>query len=124
MTIPKYSSPIATRVVIDCKRRISLPRCLQIPAPFILFEASGGAEPWLGICEAGALSEVSKHGEGIQALALYRSQRQVLPATLCQRDGFAPGAALRLVTVGSWVEVWPEKQWLELFQLDLYCTPD
>ena len=121
MTIPKYSAPITAKVAIDRRRRISLPLCLQISAPFILFEASGGAEPWLGICEAGALAEVSKHGEGVQVLAQYWSQRPALPATLCQRSGFAPGAALWLVTVGSWVEVWPEKQWLELFQRDLCC---
>lgn len=124
MIVTKYPAPIATKVAIDRRRRISLPRWLQISAPFILFEASGGAEPWLGICEAGALAEVSKHGKGIQVLALYRSQRPALPATLCQRNGFAPGAALWLVTVGSWVEVWPEKQWLELFQRDLCCPPD
>jgi hypothetical protein len=124
MIVPKYSAPIATKVAIDRRRLIRLPRCLQISAPFILFEASGGAEPWLGICEAGALAEVSKHGEGIQALALYRSQRPALPAMVCQMRGFAPGAALWLVTVGSWVEVWPEMRWLELFLRDLCCPPD
>lgn len=124
MIVPKYSAPIATKVAIDRRRCIRLPRCLQISAPFILFEASGGAEPWLGICEAGALVEVNKHSEGIQVLALYRSQRPALPAMVCQRNGFAPGAALWLVTVGSWVEVWPEMRWLKLFQRDLCCPPD
>jgi len=121
MIVPKYSAPITAKVAIDRRRRISLPRSLQISAPFILFEVSGGSETWLGICEAGALAEVSKHGEGIQALALYQSQRPALPAIICKRNGFAPGGALLLVTVGSWVEVWPEKQWLELFQRDLCC---
>lgn len=124
MIVPKYSAPIATKVAIDRRRRIRLPRCLQISAPFILFEASGGAEPWLGICEVGALPEVSKLGEVIQVLAQYRSQRPALPATLCQRGGFAHGAALWLVTVGSWVEIWPEMRWLELFQRDLCYPPD
>lgn len=124
MIIPKYSAPITAKVAIDRRRRISLPLCLQISAPFILFEASGGAEPWLGICEAGALAEVSKHGEGIQILAQYWSKRPALPATLGQMSGFAPGAALWLVTVGSWVEVWPEMRWLELFRRDLCCPPD
>lgn len=124
MIVPKYSAPIATKVAIDRRRRIRLPRCLQISAPFILFETSGGAESWLGICEAGALAEVNKHSEGIQVLALYRSQRPALPAMVSQRNGFAPGAALWLVTVGSWVEVWPEMRWLELFQRDLCCPPD
>ena len=50
--------------------------------------------------------------------------RAALPATLCQRDGFAHGAALWLVTVSSWVEVWPEMRWLELFRSDLCCPPD
>ena len=121
MIVRKYSAPITAKVAIDRRRRISLPRWLQISAPFIWFEASGGAEPWVGICEAGALAEVNKHVEGVQVLAQYWSQRPALPATLCQRSGFAPGAALWLVTVGSWVEVWPEKQWLELFQRDLCC---
>ena len=89
-----------------------------------MFEASGGAESWLGICEAGALAEVNKHSEGIQVLALYRSQRPALPAMVSQRNGFAPGAALWLVTVGSWVEVWPEMRWLELFRRDLCFPPD
>jgi len=102
---------LAAKVAIDSRRRISMPCCLQISAPFILFEVSGGAEPWLGICEAEALAEVGKHGKGIAVLALYRSQRPTLPATLCQRNGFAPGTALWLVTVGSWVEVWPEMRW-------------
>ncbi len=124
MIVPKYSAPITAKVAIDRRRRISLPLCLQISAPFILFEASGGAEPWLGICEAGSLAEVSKHGEGIQILAQYWSQRPALPAMLGQRSGFAPGAALWLVTVGSWVEVWPEMRWLELFRRDLCCPPD
>ena len=124
MIVPKYSAPITAKVAIDCRRRISLPHCLQISAPFILFEVSGGAEPWLGICEARALAEVSKHAEAIEVLALYRSQRPALPAMVCQRNGFAPGAALWLVTVGSWVEVWPEMQWLELLQRDLCCPPD
>ena len=124
MIVPKYSAPITAKVAIDRRRRISLPLCLQISAPFILFEASGGAETWLGICEAGALAEVSKHGEGIQILAQYRSKRPALPATLGQRSGFSPGAALWLVTVGSWVEVWPEMRWLELFRRDLCCPPD
>ena len=123
MIVPKYSAPITAKVAIDRRRRIRLPRFLQISAPFILFEASGGAEPWLGICEVGALAEVSKHGEGIQVLALYRSQRPALPAMVSQRNGFAPGAALWLVTVGSWVEVWPEMRWLELLQRDLCCPP-
>lgn len=124
MIVPKYSAPITAKVAIDRRRRIRLPRCLQISVPFILFEVSGGSERWLGICEAGALAEVSKHCEGIQALALYRSQRPALPATLCQRRGFAPGVALWLVTVGSWVEVWPEMRWLDLFQRDLCWAPD
>ena len=124
MIVPKYSAPTTAKVAIDRRRRIRLPRCLQISAPFILFEASGGAEPWLGICEAGALAEVSKHGEGIQVLALYRSQRPALPAMVSHMKGFAPGAALWLVTVGSWVEVWPEMRWLELFRHDLCCPPD
>ncbi len=124
MIVPKYSAPITAKVAIDRRQRISLPRWLQISAPFILFEASGCAEPWLGICEAGALAEVSKHGEGIQALALYQSQRPALPAIVCKRNGFAPGGALLLVTVGSWVEVWPEMRWHELFQRDLCCPPD
>ena len=124
MIVPKYSAPITAKVAIDRRRRISLPRCLQISVPFILFEASGGAEPWLGICEAGALTEVGKHGEGIQILAQYWSKRPALPATLGQRSGFAPGAALWLVTVGSWVEVWSEMRWLELFRRDLCCPPD
>ena len=111
MIVPKHSAPVATKVAIDRKQRISLPRCLQISAPFILFEVSGVAEPWLGFCEAEALAEVGKHGEGIQVLAQYWSQRPALPTTLCQRDGFAPGEALWLVTVGSWVEVWPEMRW-------------
>ena len=124
MIVPKYSAPITAKVAIDRRRRISLPRSLQISAPFILFEASGGAESWLGICEAGALAEVSKHGGAIEVLAQYWSQRLALPATLCQRSGFAPGAALWLVTVGSWVEVWPEMRWLELFRRDLCFPPD
>ena len=121
MIVPKYSAPITAKVAIDRRRSISLPRSLQISAPYIMFEVSGGSETWLGICEAGALAEVNKHVEGVQVLAQYWSQRPALPATLCQRSGFAPGAALWLVTVGSWVEVWPEKQWLELFQRDLCC---
>ena len=124
MIVPKYSAPTTAKVAIDRRRRIRLPRCLQISAPFILFEASGGAEPWLGICKAGALAEVNKHSEGIQVLALYRSQRPALPAMVSHMKGFAPGAALWLVTVGSWVEVWPEMRWLELFQRDLCCPPD
>ena len=124
MIVPKYSAPITAKVAIDRRRRISLPSWLQISVPFILFEASGGAEPWLGICEAGALTEVGKHGEGIQILAQYWSKRPALPATLGQRSGFAPGAALWLVTVGSWVEVWSEMRWLELFRRDLCCPPD
>ena len=124
MIVPKYSAPITAKVAIDRRRRIRLPRCLQISAPFILFEASGGAESCLGICEAGTSAEVSKHSEAFEVLALYQSQRPALPARLCQRSGFAPGAALWLVTVGSWVEVWPEMQWLELLQRDLCCPPD
>ena len=124
MIVPKYSAPITAKVAIDRRRRMRLPRCLQISAPFILFEVSGGAEPWLGICEAGALAEVSKHVEAFQVLAQCRSQRPALPAKVCQKDGFVPGAALWLVTVGSWVEVWPEMRWLELFLRDLCCPPD
>ena len=124
MIVPKYSAPITVKVAIDRRRRISLPHCLQISAPFILFEVSGGAEPWLGICEAGTSAEVSKHSDAFEVLALYQSQRPALPARLCQRSGFAPGAALWLVTVGSWVEVWPEMRWLELLQSDLCCPPD
>ena len=123
MIVPKYSAPITAKVAIDRRRRISLPRSLQISAPFILFEVSGGAETWLGLCEAGASAEVSKHSEVFEVLALYQSQRPALPARLCQRSGFAPGAALWLVTVGSWVEVWPEMRWLELLQRDLCCPP-
>lgn len=124
MIVPKYSAPITAKVAIDRRRRISLPRFLQISAPFILFEVSRGAEPWLGICEVGALAEVSKQDVGIQVLAQYLSQRPALPARLCQRSGFAPGGALWLVTVCSWVEVWPEMRWLELLQRDLCCPPD
>ena len=124
MIFPKYSAPITAKVAIDRRRRISLPRFLQISAPFILFEVSGGAEPWLGICEVGALAEVSKQDVDIQVLAQSLSQRPALPARLCQMRGFAPGAALWLVTVGSWVEVWPEMRWLELLQRDLCCPPD
>ena len=124
MIVPKYSAPITAKVAIDRRRRIRLPRCLQISAPFILFEASGGAESWLGICEAGTSAEVSKHSDAFEVLALYQSQRPALPAMVSQRNGFAPGAALWLVTVGSWVEVWPEMQWLELLQRDLCCPPD
>ena len=123
MIVPKYSAPSTAKVAIDCRRRISLPRSLQISAPFILFEVSGGAETWLGLCEAGTSAEVSKHSEAFEVLALYRSQRPTLPARLCQRSGFAPSAALWLVTVGSWVEVWPEMRWLELLQRDLCCPP-
>ncbi len=111
MVPSKYLPPIAVKVAIDSRRRMSLPRYLQISAPFILFEVSGGAESWIGICEAGTLTEVSKQVEGIQVLAKYWSQRPAVPATLCQRDGLVPGAALWLVTVGSWVEVWPECRW-------------
>ena len=124
MIVPKYSAPITAKVAIDCRLRISLPRSLQISGPFILFEVSGGSETWLGICEAGTSAEVSKHSDAFEVLALYQSQRPALPARLCQRSGFAPGAALWLVTVGSWVEVWPEMQWLELLQRDLCCPPD
>ena len=124
MIVPKYSAPIATKVAIDRRLRIRLPRCLQISAPFDLFEVSRGEEPWIGICEAGALAEVSKHGGAIEVLAQYWSQRLALPATLCQRSGFAHGTALWLVTVGSWVEVWPEMRWLELFRRDLCCPSD
>ena len=124
MTAPKYSAPTTAKVVIDRRRRISLPCCLQISAPFILFEASTGEEPWIGICEAGASAEVSKHSEAFEVLALYQSQRPALPARLCQSSGFAPGGALWLVTVGSWVEVWPEMRWLERLQRDLCCPPD
>lgn len=123
MIVPKYSAPITAKVAIDRRRRISLPRCLQISAPFILFEVSGGSETWLGICEAGASAEVSNQSEAFEVLALYQSQRPALPARLCQRSGFAPGAALWLVTVGSWVEVWPEIRWLELLQRALCCPP-
>ena len=124
MIVPKYSAPITAKVAIDRRRRISLPRSLQISAPFILFEVSGGSETWLGICEAGTSAEVSKHSDAFEVLALYQSQRPALPAMVSQRNGFAPGAALWLVTVGSWVEVWPEMQWLELLQRDLCCPPD
>ena len=124
MIVPKYSAPITAKVAIDCRLRISLPRSLQISGPFILFEVSGGAETWLGICEVEALAEVSKQGEDIQILAQYWSWRPTLPARLCQRSGFAPGGAIWLVTVGSWVEVWSEMRWLELFQRDLCCSPD
>ena len=123
MIVPKYSAPINAKVAIDRRRRISLPRSLQISGPFILFEVSGGAETWLGLCEAGASAEVSKHSEVFEVLALYQSQRPALPARLCQRSGFAPGTALWLVTVGSWVEVWPEMRWRELLQRDLCCPP-
>lgn len=108
MVISKYSTPIAVKVAIDRRLRISMPRCFQISAPFILFEASGGEEPWVGICEVGALAEVSKHGGDIQVLAQYWSQRPALPANVC---GFTPGTALWLVTVDSWLEVWLETRW-------------
>ena len=123
MIVPKYSAPITAKVAIDRRRRISLPRSLQISAPFILFEVSGGSETWLGICEAGTSAEVSKHSDAFEVLALYQSQRPALPARLCQKSGFPPGAALWLVAVCSWVAVCPEMRWLELLPRDLCCPP-
>lgn len=76
-----------------------------------------------GICEAGALAEVSKHG------GRYSGSRAVPVAeasTACNGEPYEGLCPVRhfKVTVGSWVEVWPEMRWLELFRHDLCCPPD
>ena len=124
MIVPKYSAPITAKVAIDRRRRISLPRCLQVTAPFILFEVSDGDESWLGLCEAGAWAEVSKRAEGIQILAQHLSSRPTLPAEVCRKYGLGPDMALRMVTVEYWVEIWSERRWGEQSQHDLFFSPD
>lgn len=113
----EYPFPIATRISISKKRRISLPKFLDVPMPFVLLETKQADQLWLGMCSLDSLEVLSAGCSSVRVLAEFRTHQPTIPKSVCDRHRLLDHTNIWLVTTKSWIEVWPDSAWQNHFSV-------
>lgn len=118
----QYPYPIATQISISKDRRIRLPKFLGISVPYVLLENKRAEQPWLGLCNVDSLALLRAECESLQLVAEFRTCRPTIPRPVCDRHSLSDQTNIWLVTIKSWIEVWPDSAWQN--QISLSCVLD